>query len=149
LKTCLKPWGEALTRNERLRRQGDFTNIFKNGKRIKLPGLTLIYVANGLKWHRIGIGIGRKFGKAVQRNRAKRVLREFYRRNKEMFSELLCLHTDNMLTENTRTGYDIVFLPYRDFPGHSILFYKTALQKKLSGFEFIQPDALRIALPKG
>ncbi|MEZ0329380.1 MAG: ribonuclease P protein component [Dissulfuribacterales bacterium] len=133
---------ENLTRNERLRRQGDFTNIFKNGKRIKLPGLTLIYVSNGLKWHRIGIGIGRKFGKAVQRNRAKRVLREFYRRNKDMFDELLCLHTDNALMEHARIGYDIVFLPYKDFSGHSISFYKTALQKKLTGFEFMQPDAL-------
>ncbi len=136
----MKEQGEHFTRNERLRRQGDFTNLFKNGKRIKLPGLTIIYIANGLNRHRIGIGIGRKFGKAVQRNRAKRVLREFYRRNKGMFSELLCQQADNVLAENDYTGCDIVLLPYRDFSAHSISFYKTTLQKKIAGFAFASAE---------
>lgn len=132
----VKEQGEHFTRNERLRRQGDFSNLFKNGKRIKLPGLTLIYMPNGLKWHRIGIGIGRKFGKAVQRNRAKRVLREFYRRNKDMFTKLLCPQVYNVLADNDCAGFDILLLPYRDFLAHSISFYKTTLQQKIAGLEF-------------
>lgn len=136
----MKEQGERLTRNERLRRQGDFTNLFKNGKRIKLPGLTVIYIANGLKRHRIGIGIGRKFGKAVQRNRAKRVLREFYRRNKDMFTKLLYSQANKVLAENDYAGCDIVFLPYRDFSAHPISFYKTTLQKKIVGFELASAE---------
>jgi len=120
--------GETLTRYERLRRQSDFTNLFKNGKRIKLPGLTIIYVSNGLTWYRMAIGIGRKFGKAVQRNRAKRQLREFFRRNKKMFHELL-----SSLQGDAYSCCDIIFLPYKDFFTHPVSFYNIMLQNRIAG----------------
>lgn len=130
--------GETLKRHERIKRQDDFSNVFKNGKRFKLPGLTIICVSNGLEWHRIGIGVGRKFGKAVQRNRAKRVLREFYRRNKEMFNRLLWLQSktaDGRIITDRTIGYDIVFLPYKDFFTYNLSFYQIVLQKKIAEIE--------------
>jgi len=125
--------GETLTRYERLRRQNDFTNLFKNGKRIKLPGLTIIYVSNGLTWYRMAIGIGRKFGKAVQRNRAKRQLREFFRRNKKMFHELL-----SSLQGDAYSCCDIIFLPYKDFfhPSSFVLQHYVTKQDRWIGLRY-------------
>lgn len=45
----------------------------------------------------MGISIGRSFGGAVKRNRAKRLIRELFRRNKDIFPQ----------------GRDIVFIPHK------------------------------------
>lgn len=61
----------------RLKRQKDFENVFKTGKGFKQSSLYLKVQKNDLKSTRFGFIVSKKFSKkAVERNRAKRVLRE-------------------------------------------------------------------------
>ena len=61
----------------RLKKEKDFQKVFHKGKRLFSPSLTMIYFpSDKLK---MGISIGKKHGKSVQRNRIKRLLREAFR----------------------------------------------------------------------
>jgi ribonuclease P protein component len=56
--------------------------VYDQGVRATGRLLTLIILPNGLPVARLGIAAGKKVGGAVQRNRAKRLIREVFRRNK-------------------------------------------------------------------
>ncbi len=70
---------------ERLRRRKEFDRVYQKGKRLYLPYLKILLLPNKLGYTRLGLSISRKFGKAVKRNRAKRILREVFRRHKKIF----------------------------------------------------------------
>lgn len=61
----------------RLKKQADFQRLFSKGKRAFTPSLTAVYRPS--KNMTMGISIGKKHGKSVQRNRIKRLLREAFR----------------------------------------------------------------------
>lgn len=69
----------------RLKSNKDFVSIYKKGKFIVGRNCVLYYRKNGRKFNRFGISVGKKVGCAVLRNRAKRVIRQAYRENEEMF----------------------------------------------------------------
>ena len=61
----------------RLKKQSDFQKLFTAGTRLFSPSLTmLVRPATRMT---LGISVGKKHGKAVQRNRIKRLLREAFR----------------------------------------------------------------------
>ena len=63
-----------------LRGSNDFQRVYKAGKRYEGHLLTVFVLPNSLPQHRLGITASRKaLGKAVDRNRAKRLLREAFR----------------------------------------------------------------------
>lgn len=95
----LRRGAESLARCERLRGSKDFARIFREGEKVRLQGLTVRWVPNNLPWSRVGTSVGRRFGNAVRRNRAKRILKELYRTRKYLFPK----------------GIDIVFMPGRYF----------------------------------
>jgi ribonuclease P protein component len=90
---------QSFSKKERLTGAENFIRVYQKGKRIKLPGLTIIITRNYLSYCRIGISAGRKIGGATKRNRAKRLIRELFRTNKRFFP----------------AGHDLVFVPYREF----------------------------------
>ena len=65
----------------------DFVNLNRLGKRYHAAHFTIIFMENGLGRRRLGITASKKTGNAVQRNRLKRHVREFYRLHKDLFPQ--------------------------------------------------------------
>jgi len=61
----------------RLKKQSDFQKLFSGGKRAFSPSITIVYKKS--QRQTMGISVGKKHGKSVQRNRIKRLIREAYR----------------------------------------------------------------------
>ena len=80
-------------RYERLKKQADFDKLFKSGKRTFSPSLTLVYKMAEIP--SVGISVGKRHGKSVQRNRIKRLLREAFR----------------VVEEDIKGNYAIVLIP--------------------------------------
>jgi len=72
----------GFTRREHIRRREDFQRVYDHG--VKRHGRlgTVFILRTDLDVGRLGIAASRKFGKAVARNRAKRLIREAFRLNK-------------------------------------------------------------------
>ncbi len=69
--------------HERLRCSADFQRVKKAGKRAKTIHFGLNFIPNGLEYHRLGLVVQKRFWPAVRRNRVKRVIREWFRLNKD------------------------------------------------------------------
>lgn len=76
---------ERLRRSQRVIRSADFEKIFSGGQRYGGRYLTLWVWRGPEAALRAGVVASRKVGGAVQRNRAKRMMREIWRRNRSRF----------------------------------------------------------------
>jgi ribonuclease P protein component len=81
----------------RIRRRNEFQHVFECGQRIHGRYLTLVAAGNGGPRDRLGIVASKKLGGAVTRNKAKRLIREMFRRQN--------------CEEAGRVGADIVVIP--------------------------------------
>jgi ribonuclease P protein component len=64
----------------RVRRSGEYQRAFKAGIRVHGRYFTFVMSPNGSSIVRLGLVASRKLGDAVTRNRAKRLIREVFRR---------------------------------------------------------------------
>jgi ribonuclease P protein component len=72
-----------------LRGSRDFQTVYRLGKRYEAASVTAFVLPNDLSHHRLGVTASRKaVGNAVQRNRAKRVMREAFRLSDLSLSQL-------------------------------------------------------------
>ena len=72
-----------------LRDTAEFQHVYRNGKRYEGVFITAFVIENQELNHRLGVTASKKaLGKAVQRNRAKRLLRETFRLNETLLQEL-------------------------------------------------------------
>jgi ribonuclease P protein component len=65
----------------KIKKRGEITRLFKEGRRWECLGFVLIYEQNSLGHDRLGVIVSKRLGNAVRRNRVKRVFREVYRCN--------------------------------------------------------------------
>lgn len=72
-----------LSKDEILKDQRDFNNIFRFGTIISGKFIDIIYLNSEI--FKVGFIVRRKIKRAVDRNRCRRILREVYRLNKDKF----------------------------------------------------------------
>lgn len=78
----------------KITRNDEFKKVFLEGKRIESNNLIFFFLRNRYKFNRLGIIVKKEIGKAVDRNKVKRRIREAYRRiNEKLFQ-----------------GYDIIII---------------------------------------
>lgn len=76
---------QGLARHQRLTRSSDFRAAFDAGRKAVGRRMVLYLLPRPDGRLRLGVVSSRKVGGAVQRNRARRLLREAYRRNRHRF----------------------------------------------------------------
>ncbi len=72
----------SFTKADRLRRRRDYLRVQAQGRRIHSRHFGITLAPPEVATPRLGLVVTRRFGKAVRRNRMKRLLREFFRRHK-------------------------------------------------------------------
>jgi ribonuclease P protein component len=104
--------------SEHIRRRAEFQKVYERGTRVHSRLCTLFLLPNEREEGRLGIAATRKLGGAVQRNRAKRLIREVFRRNK------------------LAAGFDVVVVPKRELLDTSLTVletdYRSTLERALT-----------------
>ncbi len=72
----------------------DFKRLYYRGKTVVCGNIVVYVLNNRKKTNRLGLTCSKSIGKAVKRNRAKRLMRESYR----------------LMEKDIKTGYDIVIV---------------------------------------
>lgn len=101
-----------MDRSYSLQGGSDFQRVWENGKSWSTPVLILRAHANGTNGNRFGFVVGKKVGKAVRRNRTKRLMREAVRRR----------------LERMRQGWDIILIARREAEGAEFAAVDTAVE---------------------
>ena len=93
-----------MLKKEILRKKSDFDAIYRTGKSVHDRYVVLFYRRNDLPYARTAFLASKKVGNSVQRNRAKRLMRESYRLNRDRFS----------------AGYDLIFIARNTIGGKKL-----------------------------
>lgn len=101
-----------MLKNNVLRKEKDFSAIYKKGRSVGDRYVVLFYRRNGLDYNRTGFLASKKVGNSVKRNRAKRLMKESYR----------------ALSDKLPVGYDFVFIARNTICGKGLADVSRSLQ---------------------
>jgi ribonuclease P protein component len=73
--------GESLGREYRMRRRAEYQRCYQFGTKIHGPFLTLFLLSNEREHSRVGVTATRRIGNSVVRHRARRLVKEIFRRS--------------------------------------------------------------------
>ena len=112
---------EKFPKADRILKRDVFRRVYEQGRKTQFRYFTAFVLVNLTEGTRIGITTTRKMGNSVERNRARRLVREAFRRNKWLVPQ----------------GVDIVInvkrslveAAYRDFEGEFVSFLQRAGQR--------------------
>ena len=90
-----------MLKKEILRKKEDFSSIYRKGKSIPGRYVVFFYKENDLSYNRTAFLASKKVGNSVQRNRAKRLMKESYR----------------LIESNICNGYDLIFIARNSING--------------------------------
>jgi len=74
---------QSFGKKDRVRKRKSYLTVYQRGVRVHSENFTVILTVNPSGDKRIGVTVSKKVGNAVKRNRIKRLLREFFRLNKD------------------------------------------------------------------
>ena len=110
---------------QRIRRRVEFQRVYDRGTRISSRYQTIFVLPNQQDVARLGIAATKKLGGSVQRNRAKRLIREVFRRS------------------NIASGFDIVVVPKRELLDASLTAleadYRQTLERRIRRSSGVDP----------
>ena len=100
-----------------LRKQRDFSRVYKQGKSKGSRFAVILYRRNGLKFTRTAFVSSKKVGNSVERNRSRRLMRAAYK----------------AIEPNVKSGYDIIFVARAAINGCKEPEVEKQLRKSLEG----------------
>lgn len=94
-------------KQHRLLNKNDFQNL-RSGSRFFISGSLLFYIKDTQKdFSRLGIAVSKKYGKAVNRNRFKRLVREVFRAERAVGYDMLVLPNLKLMQKKKLSTVDI------------------------------------------
>jgi len=91
---------QSYRKSERINTRNRYKTIYQQGVWRSSQHFTVITCSNSQGVRRLGLTVTKKAGNAVERNRIKRLIREFFRLNKSLFP----------------AGHDVVIMVKRNLP---------------------------------
>lgn len=91
----------SFPKTERLLKRASFLKLSRFGKKIQTRYFIAALSEGATENNRIGITVSKRVGKAVERNRIKRLIREYYRNNKNV---LTGIRDTNIIARNYAAG---------------------------------------------
>ncbi|MGI6203823.1 MAG: ribonuclease P protein component [Anaerovoracaceae bacterium] len=105
-----------MLKDEVLRGSRNFDNVYKRGRSKGDRYVVVFYKKNGLPHNRLGFLASRKVGNAVQRNRARRLMKESVR----------------LMRPLSFTGYDVIFIARKSINNRKCADVKKSIEAAIS-----------------
>jgi ribonuclease P protein component len=109
---------ESFPKSNRILRRSEFRHVYEKGRKFRASFFNAFVMENGSGEPRLGITTTRKMGNAVTRNRARRLLREVFRKNKRF--------VPNGIDIVVNAKESIIEVAYREIESDFISFLKRA-----------------------
>ena len=122
------------TKADRIRTPSEYRALSKNGNRHYNDFFIIISRKNQLSRSRLGITVSKKVGKAVTRNKIKRIIREYFRLNRQFLPGRLDI---NILARQTSGRLSAAAI--RDHLGQC---FKMIARKNQNVLKYPKPDVL-------